>query len=139
MDLQPAGALLVHGSIVVLFGLLSGIPFWLAILRHREQGTIRAWRVAHTTLIAFGLLMVVVGVIDPHLALRTELRSLLVLALIVSGYGFVFALVIGAATGLRALTPKPWGFNTLLFLGHLLGATGSIIAMVIILYGLLRT
>ena len=82
--------------------------------------------------------MLVVGLIVPHLALSVGLRSLLIWALIVSGYGFVFALIGGAVTGCRALTPKPVRiFNTLLFMGHLIGAVGAIVGICITLYGIL--
>ena len=138
MDAQPVQCLMIHGSIVLLFGLLSGVPFWVAIIRNKGDGTIRAWRVAHGTLIACGLIMLVVGLIDPYLALCAGLHTLLVWAFIVSGYGFVFALVVGAGTGRRALTPRPPGINTLLFLGHMIGAVGAVFGMCIVLFGLLR-
>ncbi len=138
MNSQSIQSLMVHGSIVLLIGLLSGLPFWLAIIGKKSGEVIRAWRVAHTTLIACGLTMLVIGLINPHLTLSIELRSILVWALILSGYSFVFALVLGAATGYRALTPKPVGFNTLLFIGHLIGACGSILALFIAIYGLLH-
>jgi uncharacterized membrane protein len=137
MDSQLVQCLLIHGSIVILFGLLSGFPFWIAIIRCHDQSAVRAWRVAHTTLIGCGLLMLVVYLISPKLALSAELRSLLTWVLVASGYGFVFALVVGAATKYRALTPRPFGVNTLLFMGHLIGAAGAIVAMCIVLYGLL--
>ncbi|UCC81260.1 MAG: hypothetical protein JSW64_07860 [Candidatus Zixiibacteriota bacterium] len=138
MDAQPVRLLLIHGSIVLLSGLLSGIPFWIAIISRRDEDTVRPWRVAHTTLITCGLVMLTVGVINPHLSLSEGLRSLLVWAFVVSGYGFVFALVVGAGTGYRALIPKPFSIiNTLLFMGHLIGAVGAVLGMCIVLFGLL--
>ncbi|UCE67290.1 MAG: hypothetical protein JSU85_04555 [Candidatus Zixiibacteriota bacterium] len=139
MDAQPARMLLIHGSIVILSGLLSGIPFWAAVIRGRDDGAIRSWRVAHTTLIACGLVMLAIGLISPRLALSEGLRSFMVWMFVASGYGFVFALVVGAGTGYRALTPTPAGVNTLLFMGHLIGAVGSILGMCVVLYGLLQS
>jgi|GEM_PF-2843897 len=138
MDTQPVRLLLIHGSIVLLFGLLSGMPFWIAIIRGRDEGAIRPWRVAHTTLIACGLVMLAAGFMSPQLGLSEGLRFFMIWVFIVSGYGFVFALIVGAGTGYRALTPRSLGvINTLLFMGHLIGAVGSIIGMCIVLYGLL--
>lgn len=137
MDAQPVRFLLVHGSIVLLAGLLAGIPFWLAIIGEAQSGVVRAWRVAHTTLIACGLTILVAGIVSPHLALSGGLHTFLCWAFVISGYSFVFALVVGAATGQRALTPLPLGVNTLLFAGHFIGATGAILGVCVFLYGLL--
>ncbi len=138
MEAQLARLLLIHGSIVLLFGLLSGIPFWIAIIRGRNEATIRPWRVAHSTLIACGLVMLVVSFIGPHMVLGERLRSVMIWAFVVSGYGFAFALVVGAGTGYRALIPKPFStINALLFMGHLIGAAGAVLGMFIVLYGLL--
>jgi len=138
MNTQPVHCLLIHGSIVLIFGLLSGIPFWVAIIRGQDEEAIRPWRVAHTTLIACGLVMLVVNLINPQLALSRELRSLLAWVLVASGYGFVFALVVGASMGYRALVPRPVGLNILLFMGHLIGAAGAVLGMCVVLYGLLH-
>jgi hypothetical protein len=138
MDPQPVQSLMIHGSIILLIGLLSGIPFWVAIIRNKGDATVRAWRVAHTTLIACGLILFAVAMITPYLALSAGLRALLVWALVVSGYSFVFALVVGAGTGRRALTPEHTGFSTLLFLGHMIGAVGAIVGTCVVLFGLLR-
>lgn len=133
---QPARILLVHGVIILCIGVLSGIPFWFAIILNRAKHTVNAWRVAHSTLIASGLLMVVASLISPQLALSRELGSLMVRSFIVSGYGFAFALVVGAWIGRRGLIPWPLGLNTVLFAGHFIGATGSFIGLVILIYGL---
>jgi uncharacterized membrane protein len=135
---QPARFLLVHGVIVLFIGVLSGIPFWLAIILSRAKGAVNAWRVAHSTLIVCGLLMLVVSLILPQLALSRELGLLMAWFFIVSGYGFVFALVMGAWLGRRGLTPWPLGIDTVFFVGHFIGATGSLIGIAILIYGLFR-
>jgi len=138
MDFHPIDRLLIHGSIVLLIGLLCGFPFWNAIIRGRQETAIRPWRVAHATLIPCGLVMLAVGIINPYLTLSDGLRSFMVWVLVASGYGFVFALVAGAGTGRRALTPRPLNIiNILLFIGHLIGAVGSISGLSIVVYGLL--
>ena len=90
MDSASARFLLIHGSIVLLVGLLTGIPFWVAIIRGRESGVVGGWRVAHATLIACGLLILVVGVASPHLVLSPGFRAFLERAFVASGYSFAF-------------------------------------------------
>lgn len=137
MDIQPIHALLVHGSIVFLSGLLSGFPFWLAIITNKRSEAIRAWRVAHATLIGCGLIMIAAGLMGSYMTLSASMRAFMVWSFIVSGYAFIIALAGGAVTGLRALVPKPVGFNTILFLGHLIGATGAVVGVCLIIYGLI--
>ena len=50
--------LLFHGAIVMLIGLLSGIPYGLAITKEKDESVIRAWRVAHSGLAMGGTTMI---------------------------------------------------------------------------------
>lgn len=128
--------LLFHGCIVLLAGIIAGFIFWLAIILRKTVESIRAWRVAHSLLIADGLLLLVAGLAVPHLDLNAQAIRVLAVAFILSGYGFIFAFIIGAWKGIRGLTPKPFGLNTILFIGHFVGATGSFIGIAILTYGL---
>jgi len=136
---MPNKYLLLHGSIVILIGLLSGIPMWYAIIRNKGKEAVRAWRVAHSCLVMYGLMILIVGIVIPHLILGKLAVWVLVSALIAAGYGFVFALTIGAWKGLRGLTIKPYGLNTILFAGHIIGAFCSLIGIIIFIYGLFNT
>jgi len=121
---------------VLLAGIITGFFFWLVIILGKANEFVRAWRVAHSVLIADGLMMLVAGLTVPHLNLSSMTIWALVVALILSGYGFVFAFIIGAWKGIRGLTPRPFGLNTILFVGHFIGATGSFIGIAILIYGL---
>jgi hypothetical protein len=136
VEQEIARILAIHGAIVLLLGILAGLPFWLVILGSRKKD-IRPWQVAHATLIAVGLMLLVVAVIAPHLTLNDVLRGWLTGSLVASGYGFSFALIVGAAVGNRGLDPRPVGINTWFFLGHLIGAIGSVVGGTILLLGLL--
>jgi hypothetical protein len=129
--------LLRHGLIVLLLGVLAGFPFWLAILGRGGDRAAGAWRVAHATLIATGLVLMSVGFVSPWLILSPPLRALATGSLVASGYGFAFAMIVGAAVGIRGLTPWPLGFSTLLFLGHLIGALGSVVGLGLTVWGIL--
>lgn len=137
METQLAKTLIFHGSIVLLFGILSGFPFWLAIIKRFDNSSIRAWRVAHTTLISYGLLIILISFVLPYLNMESGLFLFLKWNLLISGYSFVFALVIGALAGFRALTPTPFGINTIFYVGHLIGTLGSLMAICAIIYGLI--
>ena len=129
--------LLFHGSLVFLAGLLSGLLYWSAIIRHKNEAVV-AWRVAHSFLVVDGIFMLVVGLAIPHLALGGQAIRILVWSMILSGYGFVYAFIIGALKDIRGLTPRPYGLNTVLFTGHFIGVSGSLVGIVILIYGFLK-
>jgi len=130
--------LFFNGSVALLAGLLSGIPMGLAIIREKGKQKVRAWRVAHSTLIMDGLILIIVGLVVPALYLRERVLWLLVWALVISAYGFILALTIGAWKGCRGLTPKPYGMKTILYAGHIVGAMGSLVGVAVLIFGLLR-
>ena len=127
--------LFFNGTIVLLAGLLSGAPVGLAIIRRKGEEAVLRWRVTHSTLIMDGVMMIVVGLVIPDLPLGELALGILVWAFVISGYGFILALTIGAWTKYRGLTPKPYGINTILYGGHILGALGSLIGVAILTYG----
>lgn len=141
MNTDPAGLLLANGALVLFLGLLVGYRYWLTIVlpadRERRGSSPGGWRVAHATLVEFGLVMLVVGMLLPGLDLEPAHLSLMAWSLVVAGYGFSFAMTLGAVLGNRGLTPIPFGITTLLFTGHLAGALGSTLGVGILLYGLL--
>jgi hypothetical protein len=134
----PAQWLFLNGVIVLLAGLLAGLPLWLAILCGASAANYKAWRVAHATLIAQGLLMLIIGLALPRIALGQQAIWIAVWSLTAAGYGFVFAMTVGAWTGRRGLSPRPWGLNTVLFIGHVVGAAGSLVAVGLLCYGALK-
>lgn len=131
---MSAQLIVVHGTIVLLLGLISGIPYWYVIIKRKADESIRAWRVAHTTLTICGLIMLVIGLLSA-LLIDVELIRLVLWSLVVSGYSFAFALIVGAAAKRPALLPGGGVLNLLLFLGHLTGAVGAILGVGIFLYG----
>lgn len=137
MSADIARFVMLHGAIVAFIGVLTGFPFWLAIIRDRGPDAIRAWRVAHTTLISDGVLLLVVSLLRPHLSLGTGASWLLGWALVASAYGFVFALAVGAWAGERGLVPLPMDRRTVFFVGHAVGATGAVVGAGLVLVGLL--
>jgi uncharacterized membrane protein len=132
---MPSRYLFFNGAVVLFAGLLSGVQFWLSIILEKGRDNVRAWRVAHATLVIDGLLMLVFGLILPHIPLGETAGRVMAWALISSGYGFSFALAVGAWAKIRGLTPRPWGINTAFFAGHFIGASGAFVGISIFIYG----
>jgi hypothetical protein len=137
MSSDPARFLLQNGALVLGAGVLCGVPFFLAIVLGWGPERTRAWRVAHATLLADGLLLLVAGILLSTLPVATGLREALSWSLVLSAWAFVFALGGGAAAGRRGLVPWPPGWNTVFFLGHAVGAAGSAIGVALLAVALL--
>lgn len=143
-DTGEGGLLITHGALVLLVGVLAGYPYWVSLVRpysteaDRGGGDSRGrgWRVAHATLIQTGLVMLAAGLLAPQLSLSPGTFALAAWSLVASGWGFTFAMVVGAALGVRGLTPVPPGLATVLFVGHVVGATGATIGVGLFAYGL---
>jgi hypothetical protein len=127
--------LIFHGAIIILIGLFSGLVYWQTIIRNKRPEVTRGWRIAHVFLVIEGIFLVIVGLIIPHLVLSGLAVRVLVWTIASSGYGFAWAFVGGAWKGYRGLTPKPYGLNTILFLGHFIGAVGSFVGIAMVIYG----
>ncbi len=130
--MDPTRLLLANGSLVLAVGVLCGGPFYLSIVLEWPHERMRGWRVAHATLIADGLLILVTGILLPGLVLADPWRAALAWSLVVSGWAFVFALAGGAWAGRRGLVPWPMGANTLFFIGHAVGAAGSVVGVALL-------
>ncbi len=133
MTASPVSYLLLNGAFIMLAGLFTGFPLRCAIVG-KKQGS-NPWRIAHSVLIMDGLLMLVVGLTIPNLMLHRRVIRVLVWSLVASGYGFTVAFILGALKGLRGLTVKPYGLNTVLLGAHMIGALGSLIGIAILTYG----
>jgi len=127
-----------HGAVIILIGLLSGLMYWQTMIRNKRPDVIRGWRIAHVFLVIEGMFIVIVGLGMPHLALGDLAVRVLVWTIAGSGCGFAWASIGGAWKGYRGLTPKPYGLNTILFLGHFIGAGGSLIGIAMVIYGLFK-
>jgi hypothetical protein len=130
--------LIFHGAIIILIGLFSGLIYWQTIIRDKRPEVIRGWRIAHVFLVIEGIFIVIVGLIIQHLVLSSIAVRLLIWTIASSGYGFAWAFVGGAWRGYRGLTPKPYGFNTILFIGHFIGVAGSLVGIAMVFYGVMK-
>ena len=115
--------LVLHGSIVLLFGLLLGGPYARAIKRGAPPNIVSSWRVAHLSLPIGATLMLAVAALLPSMTVPTVLA----IAFIVSAYGFCVFIPLAALTGERGLSSGGAGLSGLVYFGNWVGAVASIV------------
>lgn len=131
--------LLLHGSVVLIAGLLSGLGFSEAITGAAGADAERGWRVAHTGLVMGGLLLIAVSSALPTLRLPEQALAVLVWSLVAAGYAFTVALPYGAAVAMRGLEPAGPVSNWIVFTGNAVGALGSVVAALLLACGAFRS
>lgn len=130
----PARYLVFHGSIVLLVGLLCGMPYGIAITRKQGDEVIRAWKLAHGSLSLGGTTMIAMAAILSSLQVSEITQWFFAAALITSGYGFCFALTLEPFVGDRGLSWTGAWSNKVVFIGNVIGALGSLIASTVLVY-----
>lgn len=130
--------LIFHGAVILLVGLLCGAPLGSAVVRGKPEETVRAWRVAHSSLVTGGVLLLALAGIVARLQLGALPLALLVWAFVGSSYGFALVLPLGAHYGHRGLTAAPPFINRVLYIGNIIGATGLLVGTVVLLWAAYR-
>ena len=131
--------LLFHGAIVLLIGSLSGIPYGSAITQKKDEEVVRAWRVAHSGLSMGGTTMIAFAAAIYQLEMSAIALSILVWSSVISGYGFCIALPYGAWVGHRGLSIGQTIENKIVYLGNMVGATGSLVSTLTVIFGCLES
>lgn len=126
--------LLLHAVIVLLIGLLAGIPYGRAINNNASERLVAAWRLAHQALPIGATLTMVIAMMLPALAVSNTLKWVIAGALIASNYAFVVALNLAPVVGYRGLTSAGPMKAKVVYWGNALGAMTSLVATVVLLY-----
>src|SRR5258706_15909460 len=103
----PSSLLAFSGFVTLLIGLICGRPLVVAIVRNQGEEKIRAWRVAHSSLIMGGIMLLVISLVLPQLVLSRGWQLLVAILLTGSMFAFDYALVIGPWKGYRGLRREP--------------------------------
>jgi hypothetical protein len=127
--------LTLHGAIVILIGLLCGIPYGSAITHKEDERKINAWRLAHSSLSMGGTTIIAFSAVISNLKLEPILSSILVISSAASGYAFSIVLPYAAWVGYRGLTNEKPGKNQVVYVGNIVGAIGSLIATLVLIVG----
>lgn len=116
--------LVLHGAIILLVGLLCGYP---SIVEEANRSG-RMWTAAHSALLTLGVWLIASAAVLPLLELPRRERKALLLTLTSGAYSFTTAVVIQAATGVRAISPDVSGISLVAFAANLLAVLGTILA-----------
>jgi len=136
---DSARQLLFHGVIVLLLGLLAGIPYARAIVKRQPDSLIVAWRVAHSALSMGAILMFALVSLLPLLTVDVKTKWVIAGLFIVSGYAFSFALYLGPIVGHRGLKYKGPFLAKSVYLGNSLGALTSLLGALVLLFAAWQT
>lgn len=131
---ESARYLMFHAMIVLLVGLLVGMPYGRAILKGTNQRLIEAWRVAHSSLPIGAILLLALSVSFSSLNVSANLKWAIAVLFIVSGYSFMVALILGPIFGHRGLSAKGPIAAKFVYSGNLTGAITSLLGTIFMLY-----
>ena len=129
--LAPARHLAFHASLVLLWGVLLGVPYTRAINGGASQQVVNSWRVAHQSLpMAAALMLAVAAALPLFSGAPGNLVWFVVATLAGSTYAFCISMPLAAITGHRGLTADGQGLQRIVFYGNVLGAWLSVAACV---------
>jgi len=123
--------LIFHGAVVLFVGLLCGYP---TVVESGDEG-VRLWHTAHEALIMMGVWMLTLSSVLPALVLPKREASGLIWSMLVMGYGFMLALVVGGITGVTSFSPGHTASSYVAFTGSALGILGALLATLITMTG----
>jgi hypothetical protein len=135
MDDFASHALVLAGLVTLLIGLWTGFPLRRAVNQQRSEDFIRGWRVAHSSIIVGGIMLLALVPALPLLALPRLVETLVVGLLAISTGAFCFALILGAMHEHRGLQKTAGALASSIYYGNVVGAILSLIALSIVLFG----
>ena len=127
--------LVFHGLLLVVLGMIVGVPFREAITDDWSPDTVRAWRVAHTSLVGGGTLYLGLAAVGHHLALSRRMAVFAVGSLVFAAWAFAFGFIVGPMVGARGLEPVGPPLHVAIFAVFALGLLVAFIALGVLLWG----
>src|ERR1044071_4614022 len=94
--------LVFHGAIVLMVGLLSGLP---TVVESLNGDAVRVWHTAHEALIMMGIWLLVMSSVVPVLVLARREATVLFGALWARDSAFIVALLLGGPIGVTPFEP----------------------------------
>jgi hypothetical protein len=112
--------LIFHSAIVLLVGLLCGLPTAI----EASTQSVRFWHTAHEALIMMGIWILAASSARPVLVLDGREASALIWSFLAMGYGFTTALVIGGVIGRSPFSPGGTPVTFIAFLSAVVEYSG---------------
>jgi hypothetical protein len=131
MQSRTATALVMHGLVVILLGLLVGFPYASAINEGWGGDAERAWRTAHLEGLLNGMLVVLLGVATPLLRFAGNEERWFRLGALVTGYGNILAAALAAAAKVRGLEPGGPAANWVVYALFTAAVVGVLAALIL--------
>jgi hypothetical protein len=123
--------LVVHGAIVLLVGLLCGLPTTVEAMHESA----RFWHTAHEALIMMGVWMLAESSVLPGLVLPPREAAALVWSMLAMGYGFMVGLVLGGIIGVSPFEPGGTPAAFIAFVAAVIGILGAVVATALTIMG----
>ncbi len=134
MTRRDAMQVVFHGTLLLLLGMLAGIPLADAVTREAAGAAAHGWAVIHDTFLLFGVMLLALGAVWERLVLGARAGSLLLGSLVVSVYVSVVVMVLAAVTGVSGLSPAGL-LGGLLFAGLMVAFVGFLLATALTVRG----
>jgi hypothetical protein len=112
---RDSRALGFHAAVIILLGMIAGIPFGAYIVEGAAEDVVRGWRTAHLLGLLNGLFMIAVASMWARIGLSARLTSALWWCLVLGGYANTIAPLLAAIAGHRGLEPAGPGMNWVIF------------------------
>ena len=126
--------MILHGTVVLLIGLVSGIPYGLAIVRGTEPRKVDARRAAHTGLCATGVMMIALGAALQLWGKPGAAAQVVTWTIAIGSYAVALAMTLGAATGQRGLHAGRSLTNNVVFWAYQVGVVGTFTGVLVFLW-----
>jgi len=130
--------LLAHGTVMLLIGLLAGVPLMIAINLEWGLFATHIWAVTHTSVTIVGASFIAISGAFDHLV-HGELESkILVGSLLLCAWTFTPGLVIAGIFGVQGLEPHGPFANWVVFILFVIGAFAMVFGAGVMVLGAQR-
>ena len=123
--------LVLHGAITFMVGLLCGLPAVVEL----SVRSVPMWQAGHSALLLLGVWLFAMAAVWPVLRLPERERSALTWSLVAAAYSFMVAVVVQAATGVRAVSPDASGLGLVAFVANVVAVLSSFLSTALTIVG----